>query len=151
MKLTIASLLLAASSALAAPTNTTTNYLQISDFRARASTVGATMHFVVTDKNYPDDTPTDCNLIWSYGSKPKESARCNNSQYYISFPNGPVDFNRFTLGLERVSGPIPEKGQVLLDSNKSGHAPGTKWICRDDPEPHVLIDCDYEGVLQMQV
>jgi hypothetical protein len=24
------------------------------------------MHFVLTDPNYPDDTPTDCNLIW-YG------------------------------------------------------------------------------------
>lgn len=69
MKFTIAALFLAASSALAAPANNNLkrdNVIQISDLWARAtpSSPGATMHFVVTDANYPDDTPTDCNLIW---------------------------------------------------------------------------------------
>jgi hypothetical protein len=66
MKFTIASVLLAGSSALAAPTVTRSNSIQISDFWARGGPIspGASMHFVVTDANYPDDTPTDCNLIW---------------------------------------------------------------------------------------
>jgi hypothetical protein len=65
MKFTAASLLLAASSALASPIVERDSSIQVSDFWARAG-VGssATMHFVVTDANYPDDTPTDCNLIW---------------------------------------------------------------------------------------
>lgn len=66
MKFAIATLLLAASSVLAHPTTNRTNTLQITDFWARAATVesSASMHFIVTDANYPDDTPTDCNLIW---------------------------------------------------------------------------------------
>jgi hypothetical protein len=66
MKFTTASLLLAATSVLAAPTNSKReNTISISEFRASATTFSsASMHFVVTDPNYPDDTPTDCNLIW---------------------------------------------------------------------------------------
>jgi hypothetical protein len=67
MKLTTVSILVAASSALAVPTNVKRDsYIQISDFwaRAAAASPGASMHFVVTDPNYPEDTPTECNLIW---------------------------------------------------------------------------------------
>lgn len=65
MKFTIASVLLAASSAFAAPApaKRQATSLQITDFNANVG-LDATMHFVVTDVNYPDDTPTDCNLIW---------------------------------------------------------------------------------------
>lgn len=80
----------------------------------------------------------------SYGASPKQSARCNNSQYYIRFPDGAVDLHSFTLELERVSGPIAEKGQVLLES-------GTKWTCVETPEDHVQIRCGYTGVLTMNV
>lgn len=69
MKLTIASILLAASSVIASPTHAKrASSIQISDFIANASPIspGAYMHFVATDPNYPDDTPTDCNLIWYY-------------------------------------------------------------------------------------
>ncbi|KAJ5260786.1 hypothetical protein N7505_009136 [Penicillium chrysogenum] len=145
MKFTVFSLLLSASAALAAPVVERDSSIQISDFWARARAASsATMHFVVTDPNYPDDTPTDCNLIWTYGSSPKESARCNNSQYYIRFPEGAVDFNRFTLELERVSRPIAENGQVLLRS-------GTQWSCVDNPESGVHLSCSYDGVLSMPV
>ncbi|KAJ5301546.1 hypothetical protein N7508_006409 [Penicillium antarcticum] len=146
MKFTIASLLLAASSVFAAPANAKReNSISISDFRASATTYSsATMHFMVIDPNYPDDTPTDCNLIWSYGSSPKQSARCNNGQYYIRFPDGAVDFHGFTLELERVDGPIAEKGQALLKS-------GTEWTCVENPEDMVLIRCGYTDVLTMNV
>lgn len=65
MKFTIASILLA-TSALAAPANVErSNTIQISGFSAIASKINsASMHFVVTDANYPDDTPTDCQLLW---------------------------------------------------------------------------------------
>jgi hypothetical protein len=65
MKYTIASVLLAASSTFAAPASTKreATSLQITDFKANVG-LDATMHFVLTDANYPDDTPTDCNLIW---------------------------------------------------------------------------------------
>lgn len=67
MKSIMSLVFLAASSALAAPANVTrSNSIQIGDLWARATPIspGATMHFTVTDPNYPDDTPTDCNLIW---------------------------------------------------------------------------------------
>jgi hypothetical protein len=65
MKFTIVSVLLAAASALAFPFNVERrNSIQISDLWAKASATGAAMHFIVTDPNYPEDTPTDCNLIW---------------------------------------------------------------------------------------
>ncbi|CAG8885708.1 unnamed protein product [Penicillium egyptiacum] len=145
MKFTVFCHLLAAGAALAVPIVERDNSIQISDFWARASAgSSATMHFVATDLNYPDDTPTDCNLIWSYGSSPKESARCDNSQYYIRFPDGAVDFNWFTLELLRVSGPIAENGHVLLSS-------GTQWSCVDNPESGVHLSCSYDGVLSMPV
>ncbi|CAG8128433.1 unnamed protein product [Penicillium salamii] len=146
MKFTIASILLA-TSALAAPANVErSNTIQISDFNAIASKINsASMHFVVTDANYPDDTPTDCNILWTYGSSPKQSARCNNSQYYIRFPDGPVDFNLFTLELERVSGPIPEKGQVKLSSKTY------PWKCVKNPKDGINLQCNYEGILNMDV
>ncbi|KAJ5186048.1 hypothetical protein N7491_006081 [Penicillium cf. griseofulvum] len=145
MKFPVVFLLLAASAALAVPIVERDSSIQISDFWARASAgSSATMHFVATDPNYPDDTPTDCNLIWTYGSSPKETARCNNCQYFIHFPNGAVDFNQFTLGLERVSGPIAENGQVLLSS-------GTEWSCVDNPESGVQLSCTYNGPLSIPV
>ncbi|KAJ5771155.1 uncharacterized protein N7511_003206 [Penicillium nucicola] len=146
MRLTVASILLAASSVFVAPANSKRgNSISISDFTASATTYSsATMHFVVIDPNYPEDTPTDCNLIWSYGSSPKQSARCNNSQYYIRFPDGAVDFHSFTLELERVDGSIAEKGQALLKS-------GTEWTCVDNPEDKILIRCSYTDVLTMNV
>ena len=75
MKFTIASIILAASSVLASPMNTKrSSALQISDFAATAGRggLGASMQFVLTDPNYPGDTPTDCNLIW-YVSPDKET------------------------------------------------------------------------------
>lgn len=67
MKSIIATIILAASSAFAAPTESKrSTTLQITDFFANAATPedSAFMHFVLTDPNYPNDTPTDCNLIW---------------------------------------------------------------------------------------
>ncbi|CAG7930652.1 unnamed protein product [Penicillium olsonii] len=146
MKFIIASVLLAAS-ALAAPANVQrSNTLQISDFRASNSIINsASMHFVVTDANYPDDTPTECNLLWTYGNSPEQRARCNNNQYYIRFPDGPVDYNLFTLELERVSGPISEKGQAKLSSKTF------PWKCVKDPKEGITIQCNYDGVLNMEV
>ncbi|KAL4891976.1 hypothetical protein BDV59DRAFT_56483 [Aspergillus ambiguus] len=152
---TAISLLLTATAAFAAPTNTTTQStsLQISDMWATTSAKSnnANMHFVLTDPNYPNDTPTDCNLIWPYGSDPDQNARCNNGQYYIRFPNGATDIGYFTLELERVSGPIAEKGQVLLSDNANGGAPGTKWICDELNNPGVTERCYYTGILEMEV
>ncbi|KAJ5599779.1 hypothetical protein N7450_000846 [Penicillium hetheringtonii] len=106
------------------------------------------MHFVVTDANFPDDTPTECNLIWSYGSSPKQGARCNNSYYNIGFPEGVKDLHKFKLSLVRdPESPITERGQVSVDS----HADGSKWKCVDNPEEHVKIRCNYEGTLEMPV
>lgn len=64
MKFIIASIL--AVSALASPVKVERgNTLQISDFTAiHGAASSAAMHFVVTDANYPDDTPTECNLLW---------------------------------------------------------------------------------------
>jgi hypothetical protein len=69
MKFTIATIILAASSAFAAPAEVKrSTTFQVTDFWAIAAYPGnsASMHFVLTDPNYPNDTPTDCNLIW-YG------------------------------------------------------------------------------------
>lgn len=64
MKITVVSPLLVAG-AIAFPIIERDSSIQISDFWARASAgSSATMHFSLTDPNYPDDTPTDCNLIW---------------------------------------------------------------------------------------
>ncbi|KAJ5466827.1 hypothetical protein N7475_004579 [Penicillium sp. IBT 31633x] len=145
MKFTAISLLLATSSVFASPLIERDSSLQISDFQASASAgSSASMHFVLTDPNYPDDTPTDCNLIWSYGSKPKLNARCNNSQYYIRFPGGAVDFHKFILELERVSGPIPRNGHVTVTS-------GTEWSCLENPTEGVQLRCSYDGILNIPV
>ena len=87
----------------------------------------------------------------TYGNSPDENARCNNSEYYIKFPQGAPDFNLFTLELQRVDGPIPEDGQVLISSNANGGAPGTKWHCVNNPSPDIKISCNYEGTLNIEV
>lgn len=90
-------------------------------------------------------------LYRDYGTTPDANARCSNEEYYIKFPQGPVDLNLFTLELQRVNGSIPEDGHVLLSSNANGGAPGTQWICEDNPEPEVEIRCAYNGTLLMAV
>ncbi|CAI7619351.1 hypothetical protein N7533_004480 [Penicillium manginii] len=149
MKYTIASVLLAASSAFAAPASTKreATSLQITDFNANVG-LDATMHFVLTDANYPNDTPTDCNLIWTYGHAPKESARCNNGKYHIQFPDGAPDLHKFTLGLKRdESDPIQEQGQVLVDSK----AEASNWVCVNNPSDGIKLHCDYSGTLEMPI
>jgi hypothetical protein len=84
----------------------------------------------------------------TYGNSPKQNARCNNEEYYIKFPQGAPDFNLFTLELERVNGSIPEDRQILLSSNANGGAPGTKWICVNNPSADIKIRCDYDGTLE---
>lgn len=68
MKFLIATSLLAAS-ALAVPhskSRRTDSYISITEFSATGASVqpGGYMTFRVTDPNYPEDTPTYCNLIW---------------------------------------------------------------------------------------
>lgn len=84
-------------------------------------------------------------ILRTYGNSPEARARCNNSQYYIRFPDGRVDFNSFTLELERVSGPIAEKGQAKLNSKNS------PWKCVKDPKEGIELQCEYDGVLTMKV
>jgi hypothetical protein len=55
-----------------------------------------------------------------------------------------VDLKSFTLELERVSGPIQEKGQAKLTSK-------SLWECVDNPQDAVQLDCKYLGVLSMNV
>ncbi|KAJ5098270.1 hypothetical protein N7532_005271 [Penicillium argentinense] len=153
MNLTITSILLAASLAIAAPSTTKreSHSLQITDFNASGSKggAGASMHFVVTDANYPDDTPTDCNLLWIYGESPNGRARCNNGKYKINFPDGVKDLHKFTLELVRQPEPIGERGQVVLDSSVGG--PGVGWSCVDNPNETVLVRCNYAGTLEFPV
>lgn len=78
---------------------------------------------------------------------PKSDARCNNREYYIKFPQGTPDFNLFTLEPQRVNGSIAEERQILLSSNADGGAPGTKWICVNNPSENIKIHCSYEGTL----
>ncbi|KAJ5772782.1 hypothetical protein N7457_007678 [Penicillium paradoxum] len=145
MKFTATSLLLAASSVFASRFVERDNFLQVSELRATASnSSAASMHFVVTDPNYPDDTPTDCNLNWTYGGKPEIGATCDNGQYYVRFPGGAVDFHKFILELERVSGPIQENGFVVVTS-------GTEWSCMEKPEEGIRFDCSYDGILAIPV
>ncbi|KAF7589533.1 hypothetical protein BBP40_004198 [Aspergillus hancockii] len=149
MRFTACSLLFAASTALASPALINrSSSLKITELRASTSQDNsANMHFVLTDPNYTNDTPVECNLIWPYGSNPDQNARCNNGQYYIRFPNGAREISHFTLELERVSSETPVKGQALLD----GGALGTKWICQQDPIPGVIERCSYEGTLDILV
>ncbi|KAL4863439.1 hypothetical protein BDV12DRAFT_177510 [Aspergillus spectabilis] len=68
MKFTVFSLLLAASSAVAIPTLTVREgFLVLTELTARASSQSRTssISFTLEDAvNYPDDTPTNCELIW---------------------------------------------------------------------------------------
>ncbi|KNG80802.1 hypothetical protein ANOM_010925 [Aspergillus nomiae NRRL 13137] len=148
MKFTTFSLLLAASTALASPANVRNESLKISEFTANASKDGmANLHFSLTDPNYPDDTPTDCNVIWSWNAVPDENARCLGGNYYIRFPDGINQFSQWTIELERVSGPIKEIGQASF----SDSAPDTKWECKENPMDGVIKRCYYNGIMEVKV
>lgn len=166
--------LVAVSSALAAPTTAAkrSSALKITDFWANASRASGTtnMHLVLTDPNYPDDTPTDCNVIWfvpslallisrecrskdtdersirrSFGNSPDANARCLGGNYYIRFPDGGQDISQWSIELERVEGPIPVKGTVVLNDETEG----SKWKCGPTENPGVTERCNYEGVLEI--
>ncbi|KAH8425044.1 uncharacterized protein LDX57_002793 [Aspergillus melleus] len=143
--------LLAAGSAVAAPSTVAkrSSALQITDFWANASRASQTsnLHFVLTDPNYPDDTPVDCNVIWNFNGSPDENARCLGSQYYIRFPNGGKDISQLTVELERVEGPIPVKGQAVLNDETEG----SKWKCGPTDNPGVTERCTYDGMLEIPV
>lgn len=67
MKFSIVSVLLAISMAVAAPMHQKRdNSLKITKLYANTASVGdsAYMHFFLDDARYPDDTPTECNVIW---------------------------------------------------------------------------------------
>ncbi|KAE8371402.1 hypothetical protein BDV26DRAFT_286819 [Aspergillus bertholletiae] len=148
MKFTTLSLLLVTGTALASPANVRSEPLKISDLTANASKDGtANIHFSLTDPNYPDDTPTDCNTIWSWNSVPNENARCLGSNYYLRFPDGINQFSKFTIELERVSGPIKEKVQASFSES----APDTKWECKENPTDGVIKRCYYNGVMEVKV
>ncbi|KAL3484908.1 hypothetical protein BJX62DRAFT_47813 [Aspergillus germanicus] len=121
MKFTACSLLLAASSALAAPALTARGgSLTLTDFTARASAQSrtSTISFTLEDAvNYPGDTPTNCQLIWGpNGGLPIENA-CENDQYLVRFANGQPSISGFTLEFERVSGPVAQQGSVTIDES----------------------------------
>ncbi|KAL2835480.1 hypothetical protein BJY01DRAFT_252605 [Aspergillus pseudoustus] len=118
MKLTVFSVLLAASSAVASPTLAAREgSLTLTDFTARASSQSrtSTISFTLEDAvNYPDDTPTNCQLIWGpNGGLPREDA-CDNGQYLVRFANGQPGISDFTLEFERVSGSVPQQGTVTV-------------------------------------
>ncbi|PLB47500.1 hypothetical protein P170DRAFT_193637 [Aspergillus steynii IBT 23096] len=151
MKFSALALLLAAGSAIAAPTTAAkrASALKITDFWANASRASGTtnMHMVLTDPNYPDDTPTDCNVIWGFGKSPDENARCIGGNYYIRFPDGGADISQWSIELERVDGPIPVKARFALNDEVEG----SKWKCGPTENPGVTERCNYEGVLEVPV
>ncbi|KAJ5224988.1 hypothetical protein N7468_006213 [Penicillium chermesinum] len=154
MKLSLSPIMLAISVALAAPANfKRANTLEITNLYANTASVGdsAYIDFFLKDAQYPRDTPTECNVIWQYGEQPPLNARCQNGAYYIKFPEGPVNFDHFTLALQRVNGTIPEKGQAVLDSNANGNAPASKWSCRKNAREGVNLACSYDGTLRINV
>lgn len=83
----------------------------------------------------------------TFGQSPPGNARCNNSQYYIRFPDGIKNLKAFTLELERVSGPIPVKGVARPNANY----PGSKWVCKENPDTTAKEICEYEGTLTIVV
>ncbi|KAE8141608.1 hypothetical protein BDV38DRAFT_268395 [Aspergillus pseudotamarii] len=148
MKFTAISLLLAASTALASPANIRSESLKISGLTANASKLGdSNIRFTLTDPNYPDDTPTNCTVMWSTNSIPPSNARCNGNNYYIRLSGGVKEFDKFTIELERVSGPIKEIGQASFSET----APGSKWECKENPQEGVLKRCYYNGVMEVKV
>ncbi len=77
------------------------------------------------------------------------TARCNNREYYIKFPQGAPDFNLLTLELPPVNGSIAEDRQTLLSSNANRGAPGAKWIRVNHLLENIKIRCSYEGTLEI--
>ncbi|KJK67498.1 hypothetical protein P875_00117108 [Aspergillus parasiticus SU-1] len=148
MKFTAISLLMAASTALASPVNVRSQPLKITGLTANASKLGdSNIQFSLTDPNYPDDTPADCFVKWSTNSIPPPDARCADNNYYIRFLGGVKDFDKFTIEIERVSGPIEEIGQASFSED----APGSKWECKETPLEGVLKRCSYNGVMEVKV
>lgn len=80
---------------------------------------------------------------------PEGRPYCSRGGYYVHFPQGGVDFNRFTLELERATGLFGNTGQAVLDSNQNGTAPQTKWHCKRHPVTGQQLGCAHNGVLQM--
>lgn len=83
----------------------------------------------------------------STNSIPPSNARCNGNNYYIRLLGGVKEFDKFTIELERVSGPIKERGQASFSET----APGSKWECKENPQEGVLKRCYYNGVVEVKV
>ncbi|KAJ5180951.1 hypothetical protein N7492_004161 [Penicillium capsulatum] len=153
MQLSLATLFLAASSAFAA-TIKPIEPLHVHNLTATAykidptTAANASMSFSVKDHGTPGG-PSHCHLSWKYGQVPKDQKSCHPVKYHVRFPKGAVDFNQFTLELERASGPSHYPSVAMLNSNENGTAPHTKWHCKNLPSIGTRLGCAYDGTLQM--
>ncbi|PGH30668.1 hypothetical protein GX50_06577 [[Emmonsia] crescens] len=141
MKVSVYTLLLAATSTIAVPaTVKREGQFSISGLRARKA-LDHTMSFILLDTTTPAaDIPIECNMIWPSNSAPDQNAACgSDSEYLLKFPDGFPGIGHFTLAIERVTAE-PIGGRAYLDENDG------KWNCVDNPEPHVAKDCHYDGV-----
>ncbi|PGH16165.1 hypothetical protein AJ79_01932 [Helicocarpus griseus UAMH5409] len=143
MKYSIYALLLAATSAIAAPSPAKRDGgFRLINLRARRS-LDHTMSFTLIDTTTVSKIPWDCNLIWPQNSAPDQNAACGpNGDYLVQFPDGFTDIGHFTMAIERT-GASPIGGRAYLDENDG------KWECLETPEGLVKKDCRYEGIYEI--
>ncbi|OJD18569.1 hypothetical protein AJ78_01410 [Emergomyces pasteurianus Ep9510] len=141
MKFSVYAFFLAATSAVAAPaTIKLDGQFSISGLRARKA-LDHTMSFTLLDTAPTGgNIPIECNMIWPSNSAPDQNAACGpEGEYLLKFPDGFAGIGHFTLAIERVTAE-PIGGRAYLDENDG------KWNCVDNPEPHVVKDCHYNGI-----
>ncbi|KAL2865949.1 uncharacterized protein BJX67DRAFT_382333 [Aspergillus lucknowensis] len=145
MKFSIASLF-TASSALALPSTLVARdgFLFLTNYNVRISGLYRTseISFTLYDPiSYPDDTPTNCTLLWGPIEPPNEDA-CENGQYAVRYQGS--NLRSYTLEFERVSGSIPEKGSVSFSGEDEN------YTCSDDTTNPVST-CSYDGPIVVEV
>lgn len=82
---------------------------------------------------------------------PDRRPYCSPGEYYLQFPDGGVDYNRFTLEVVRETKGLAGRGRATLRSNINGTNPHTNWDCHKRPATGQSLACNYDGVLRMKL
>ncbi|KAJ5658001.1 uncharacterized protein N7484_001650 [Penicillium longicatenatum] len=145
MKATIIStLLLAASTTLAAPSNLkrALQPLQIKNLVGNLYTeTPPTSNNIVFALNDPNtNVDTDCDAVWSIGQAGNLMFPCSNSAYQVNFPNGIYNIEDFVLRVSRTDG--TEAGQNTVS--------GADWVCTTN-DGYPEESCQWVGVFNVDV
>ncbi|KAJ5584777.1 uncharacterized protein N7459_004577 [Penicillium hispanicum] len=134
------SVLLAATTSLAAPAKRADQPVTISGLWASLGKEHGSVQLSLEDPNFNDST--SATIDWNRPGVPPTDSRTADGNYYVHFPDAGTDItdlSRLSIQLERVKGPESISFTVYNEANDS------KWTCYGVNGTDVTQECRFIG------